>query len=92
MSITESMEEKKRRVRRSFSDQFKAEVIDLCLWGTKTIAEVARDLDLTESAVRHWVTQAESENALREPKFPFSRYFLVLQPDGTLRGLMPTSA
>jgi transposase len=27
---------------------------------------VARDLDLTESAVRHWVTQAEIDGGVRE--------------------------
>ena len=51
--------EQKRRPRRSFSDEFKSEVIDLCRSGEKSIPEVARDLDLTESAVRRWVVQAE---------------------------------
>jgi transposase len=58
MSIMETMEQK-RRPRRSFSDEFKSEVIDLCRSGEKSIPEVARDLDLTESAVRRWVVQAE---------------------------------
>ena len=48
-----------RRKRRAFTDEFKAETVRLVLEGGKTVAEVARDLDLTESAVRVWVRQAK---------------------------------
>lgn len=48
-----------RRPRRSFSDQYKAEVADLCRHGEKSIGQIARELDLTESAVRRWVSQAQ---------------------------------
>ena len=48
----------KKRLRRKFTSQYKAEVVRLVRDGGKTIGEVSRDLDLTESAVRHWVTQA----------------------------------
>lgn len=48
-----------KRPRRSFSRQFKAEVVDLVRQPGNTPASVARDLDLTESAVRGWVQQAE---------------------------------
>jgi transposase len=58
MSIMETMEQQ-RRPRRSFSDEFKAEVIELCATSGKTIAQICRDLDLTETAVRRWVAQAE---------------------------------
>ena len=54
----ETMEEQ-RRPRRSFSDEFKAEVIELCATSGKTIAQICRDLDLTETAVRRWVAQSE---------------------------------
>jgi len=43
--------------RRSFSDEYKAEVVDLCRTSDKSISEVARDLGLTVSAVRRWVAQ-----------------------------------
>jgi transposase len=48
-----------RRRRRVFTPAFKAEVVELCRKGNRSIPEVARDLDLTETAVRRWVTQAE---------------------------------
>ena len=48
----------KKRARRKFASEYKAEVVRLVRDGGKTIGEVSRDLDLTESAVRHWVTQA----------------------------------
>ena len=55
-----------RRRRRAFTDSFKAEVVELCRKGDRTIPEVARDLDLTESSVRRWVEQAEID-AGRKP-------------------------
>lgn len=48
-----------RRARRSFSREFKAEVVELVRSSGKSIAAVARDLDLTETAVRDWVRQAD---------------------------------
>jgi transposase len=48
------------RVRRKFTNEFKADVVRLCLSGDESVAEVSRRLDLTESAVRHWVEQARS--------------------------------
>jgi len=44
--------QRQRRGRRAFTAEFKAEVVQLCRGGGRTIPEVARDLDLTESAVR----------------------------------------
>ena len=52
-----SMDKKKRR-RRSFTREFKAEVVDLCLQGDRSMGQIARELDLTESAVRAWVRQS----------------------------------
>jgi transposase len=48
-----------QRKRRKFTPEFKAEVVGLCLRGDRTIGQVSRDLDLTETAVRAWVKQAE---------------------------------
>jgi transposase len=50
---------KEPRPRRSFSDEFKAEVVELVHQPGNTAASVARQLDLTETAVRQWVKQAE---------------------------------
>ena len=48
-----------KRARRKFTAEYKAEVVRLVRDGGKTIAQVSRDLDLTESAVRQWVKQAK---------------------------------
>jgi transposase-like protein len=48
-----------RRKRRSFTKEFKAEAARLCRVGDRSIAQVAKDLDLSENALRQWVKQAE---------------------------------
>jgi len=48
-----------KRKRRTFTDEFKQETVRLLREGGKTAAEIARDLDLSESAVRNWLRQAE---------------------------------
>jgi len=47
-----------KRARRKFTAEYKAEVGRLVRAGGKTIGQVSRDLDLTTTAVRHWVKQA----------------------------------
>jgi len=49
----------KARQRRTFSPEFKAEAVRLCQVGDRTIAKIADDLDLTETALREWVRRAE---------------------------------
>jgi transposase len=46
-----------KRKRRAFTDEFKAETVRLIRESGKSIAVVARELGLTESAVRAWVRQ-----------------------------------
>jgi transposase len=48
-----------KRARRKFTAEYKAEVVRLVLDGGKSIGQVSRELDLTESAVRNWVRQAK---------------------------------
>ena len=55
----ETMERKQPRARRSFTAEFRAEIVELCQRGDRSIGQVARDFDLTETAVREWVRQAE---------------------------------
>jgi len=55
----ETVERKKPRPRRSFTAEFKADIVERCRRGDRTIGQVARDFDLTETAVREWVRQAE---------------------------------
>jgi transposase len=50
-----------RRARRKFTDEFKAGVVRLVLDEGKTAGAVARELDLTDSAVREWVARAQAE-------------------------------
>jgi transposase len=48
-----------KRKRRQFTDEFKAQTVELVRSSGKSVGEVARDLDLTVSALRRWVLQAE---------------------------------
>jgi transposase len=48
-----------KRKRRTFTDEFKRDTVRLIRESGKTIAEISRDLDLTVTAVRDWVKQAE---------------------------------
>jgi transposase len=50
-----------KRPRRSFTDEFKAGAVRLVLDEGKTIPRVARDLDLTQSALRTWVERARAD-------------------------------
>ena len=56
-----------KRPRRSFTDEFKAGAIRLVLDEGKTIPQVARDLDLTESSVRNWVERARADRGKGKP-------------------------
>jgi transposase len=61
----EVMERNKPRARRSFTPEFKAEIVELCQRGDRSIGQVAGDFDLTETAVRAWVRQAETDAGSR---------------------------
>ena len=61
----ETMERKKPRPRRSFTPEFKAEIVELCRRGDRSIGQVARDFDLTETNVRSWVKQAQIDQGER---------------------------
>ena len=52
---------KGRRPRRQFDDDFKAQAVRLVLQDGKSIGAVARDLDLTESALRQWVERVRAD-------------------------------
>ena len=49
--------------RRQFTDEFKAGAVRLVLDEGKTVAQVARDLDLTASALSGWVKQARADRS-----------------------------
>ena len=50
-----------RRARRQFSDEFKEGAVRLVLDENKTVGAVARELDLTASALGTWVKHARAE-------------------------------
>jgi len=62
----ETMSKRKARPRRSFTPEFKAEIVEACRKGDRSIGQVSRDFDLTETAVREWVKQAEIDAGERE--------------------------
>jgi transposase len=61
MFIMETMERRQPRRCRSFTPEFKAEIVERCRAGDRTIGQVARDFDLAETAVRAWVAQAGTD-------------------------------
>ena len=54
---------KKRRQRRSYTDEFRAGAVRLVLDEGKTVSRVAQDLDLTASALASWVKQARADRS-----------------------------
>lgn len=59
---------KARRKRRAFTAEFKADAVKLCLAGGRPVGQVAKDLDLTETALRGWVRQAEIDAGQGAPE------------------------
>jgi transposase len=47
-----------KQKRRSFTAEYRAEVVELIRRGDRSVGEICRSLDLTESAVRRWVEKA----------------------------------
>jgi len=50
---------KAKRKRRSFSPEFKADAVKIVRAG-KSVPQVAKELDLTETALREWVNRADA--------------------------------
>ena len=61
MSTMGTTDAKGRRVRRVFTEEFKAGAVRLVLDEGKTVGQVSRDLDLTETALREWVHRARAD-------------------------------
>jgi transposase len=60
------VEAKGQRERRSFTAAYKSEVVALCRSPGASVGKVARDLGLTETAVRRWLAQAEVDSGRRQ--------------------------
>jgi transposase len=65
---TGSME---RRKRRKFTREFKTEVVGLVRSSGKAPGQVAKELDLTETAVRNWVKRAAIDGK-KDPNGPLT--------------------
>ena len=50
-----------KRKRRQFTDEFKADAVRLATKGDRSVAQVAKDLDLTEGSLREWMKRAEAD-------------------------------
>ena len=55
---------KARRERRVFNDEYKQQVLELISAGDKSVSQVCRELDLTESSVRKWIKTDQSTNGI----------------------------
>ena len=53
-------------LRRSFTPEFKAEVVALARRGDRSVIEICRDMDLVESAVRRWIARADVDEGRRD--------------------------
>jgi len=62
---------KPARKRRSFTPEFRAEAVRIARTPGKTIAQVALELDLTETSLRAWVKQADVD-AQPDPQGPLT--------------------
>ncbi len=60
-----------KRKRRKFTAEYKAEVVGLVRASGKGIGQVAKEMDLTETAVRNWVKQGQID-ATRDPSGPLT--------------------
>jgi transposase-like protein len=57
-----------KRKRRAFTKEFKAGAVRLVQESGKSVPTVARDLDLTETALRSWVRQAQIDAGRGTPE------------------------
>ena len=57
-----------KRKRRKFTRDFKEEAVRLCKEGERSIGQVAKDLDLSESALRRWAEQYDVDHSAGRPE------------------------
>lgn len=59
-------EEKKRQKRRTFTQEFKSDVVRMCQ--SESVGDVSRRMGLHEKSVRLWVRQAEIDSGKGPPE------------------------
>jgi len=50
-----------KRKRRNFTPEFKADAVRLVQSSGRSVGDIAREMDLTETALRAWVKQAQTD-------------------------------
>lgn len=60
-----------RRKRRKFTPQYRAEAVRLVRSSGKSVSQMAKELDLTETSLRAWVRQARID-AKGDPQGPLT--------------------
>ena len=55
---------KTRRERRSFNDEYKQQVLELVRAGDKSVSQICRELDLTDSSVRKWIAADKASDGI----------------------------
>ena len=73
-----------KRERRAFSPEFKARAVELVKSTGKSVGPVAKDFDLTETALREWVKQPGWKNTWRVKALPDGTFNVNL--DGLASG------
>ena len=53
-----------RAKRRKFTTEFKNETVKLIRESNRSVGEICRELDLTETAVRRWLKQADVDDGV----------------------------
>ncbi|QUY63951.1 Transposase IS3/IS911 (plasmid) [Gulosibacter molinativorax] len=51
-----------KKPRRQFTDEFKADAVQLVIQGQRPIAQVARELEINESSLGYWVKNYRQAN------------------------------
>ena len=71
-----------RRATRQFSDDFKRQIVQLCQLG-KSHADIAREYDLTRSAVSRWVREESGSGSFRakDNRSPEENELIVLRKE-----------
>ena len=56
----------KRRARRTYTDQFKQQIVDLYNTGNYSQKQLMYEYDLTETALSRWIRQANNSGSFKE--------------------------
>lgn len=56
----------KRRARRTYTNEFKQQIVDLYNTGNYSLKQLMREYDLTETALFRWIRQANNSGSFKE--------------------------